>query len=65
MRRRTILSLLVALIGAMALLAAGCGGDNESASTGTASLAKLLKTPETSSDTHIAVCATSRIVRHR
>jgi branched-chain amino acid transport system substrate-binding protein len=28
--------MLVALIGAMALLAAGCGGDNESSSTGTA-----------------------------
>jgi branched-chain amino acid transport system substrate-binding protein len=30
------MSVLVALIGAMALLAAGCGGDNESSSTGTA-----------------------------
>ena len=36
MRRRTLLSVLAALIGAMALLAAGCGGDNESSSTGTA-----------------------------
>jgi branched-chain amino acid transport system substrate-binding protein len=35
-RRRTLLSVLVALIGAMALLAAGCGGDEESSSTGTA-----------------------------
>jgi branched-chain amino acid transport system substrate-binding protein len=35
-RRRTLLSVLAALIGAMALLAAGCGGDNESSSTGTA-----------------------------
>jgi branched-chain amino acid transport system substrate-binding protein len=30
------MSVLVALIGAMALLAAGCGGNNESSSTGTA-----------------------------
>jgi branched-chain amino acid transport system substrate-binding protein len=35
-KRRTILSVLVALIGAMALLAAGCGGGNESSGTGTA-----------------------------
>jgi branched-chain amino acid transport system substrate-binding protein len=35
-RRRTLLSVLVALIGAMALLAAGCGGDEESSGTGTA-----------------------------
>jgi branched-chain amino acid transport system substrate-binding protein len=35
-KRRTILSVLVVLVGAFALLAAGCGGDNESAGTGTA-----------------------------
>jgi branched-chain amino acid transport system substrate-binding protein len=32
-RRSTILSVLVALFGALALLAAGCGGDNESSGT--------------------------------
>ena len=35
MKRRTLLSVLVVVIGALALLAAGCGG-NESSSTGTA-----------------------------
>jgi branched-chain amino acid transport system substrate-binding protein len=33
-KRRTLLSLLVVLIGAFALLAAGCGGDNEAGGTG-------------------------------
>ncbi len=35
MKRRTILSVLVVLVGAFALLAAGCGGDEEGAATGT------------------------------
>jgi branched-chain amino acid transport system substrate-binding protein len=34
-KRRTILSVLVVLVGAFALLAAGCGGDEEGAATGT------------------------------
>jgi branched-chain amino acid transport system substrate-binding protein len=33
-KRRTLLSVLVVLIGAFALLAAGCGGDNEAGGTG-------------------------------
>jgi branched-chain amino acid transport system substrate-binding protein len=35
LRRRTLLSVLVVLIGAFALLAAGCGGDDEGAGTET------------------------------